>query len=171
MALVAAAIRTMNSRNISSARCIRFKVMEVRSITNTFNTFEAHQPIASLGLMLDGCTKPAFIAQGNLTMSDSSVLLVFNTSVQFNGWWFMTQPSGSNPASDPIRFVLEASDYSSEIKNEPCGSTWRVVGASWSRWSWAGNLVFQTHRFDTPLDRGKRVIFDHQVLNSILNLL
>jgi hypothetical protein len=165
MSFNAAAISTMIGRNISYARCVRFSTIESRSMTESLNlnaSSTIQSPVASFGLMLDGCTQAAASIPGNVTYSYSSVTLSFNETLEFNGWWFVT---GSDPARDPIRFVLEVSNNGGKVDTEPCGSTWKSAGASWSRWTWAGKLVLKHYHFDTPLDRGKRVTFDYQVLN------
>ena len=163
----------MLGEGLSSARHFRFTVLETRDAQQP--TFGGSiQPvgapsITAFGPMRNGCT---LSVQGHsLNASGASLSLSFPQRIVFNGWWLATAANGSDQRQDPVRFVLEVADSDSDdiIGGSPGGQGWRVVGASWNRWTWAGYRVFRADSFETPLARNSTLKFDQQVKMNLRN--
>jgi hypothetical protein len=101
MQYILSAISTNRTPEITRAFFIRFVVLETRQgKSQNASNFE----IDSIGVLLNG--QSHLNATSQIYRSGATVVLEFNKSVPFNGWYFKT--SNSSIESDPIKFFVES---------------------------------------------------------------
>jgi hypothetical protein len=141
----------LNQGLIKSFR-FRFTALELRGGTGINITDPG---IQSIGILKNSCADAFSGEVANVTTTnDGKMVLSFANPVHMNGWYFVTQ---NQPAKyDPVRFVLESSNFVS-------GDQWEIIASSSWTWTWAGVTLWETGVFQTTTIRNATESFDLSV--------